>query len=336
MAKNVIIERYIFTPSTRTVQVIGKNIRREQLLLITNTTTDTVIYNFSDPSLGATSYTNSTDATTALETTTIVLAFNTAAMGVNDKISIMVEESYYEIKANETYRDPVDKLRVSQPQSLIDTDFEYSVQPSKWESLTNCNNRPSVFIDVNQGISNIASSPTFRNASGSYTLTNATASGTTVTLSINNTTGITVGTPIYLQGTLDEPTAGGYWLVETVSANTNITFSTIVAPAATLWDPNKTYLYIGTFFTGAPLFAATNAIVVNGVTATVTTTFAHGLRVGNRIHVVGTTGATGRLNSTWQIATTPTSNTFTFLCPATGTITAVLNASIYPAIVGYS
>ena len=34
MAKNVIIERYTFTPGTRTIQVIGKNIRREQLLLI--------------------------------------------------------------------------------------------------------------------------------------------------------------------------------------------------------------------------------------------------------------------------------------------------------------
>jgi hypothetical protein len=336
MAKNVIIERYVFTPSTRTVQVIGKNIRREQLLLITNTTTDTVIYNFSDPSLAATSYTNETNATTALETTTIVLAFNTAAMSSTDKISIMVEESYYEIKANETYRDPVDKLRTSQPQSLIDTDFEYGIQPSKWESLTTTNNRPSVFIDVNQGISNISSSPTFRNASGAYQLTNATASGTTVTVAINNTTGITVGTPIYIQGTLDGPNADGYWLVESVSANTNITFSTIVAPATNLWDVNKTYLYIGTFYTGAALPAGTGAITVNGTTATVTTTFGHGLRVGNRIHVVGTSGATGRLNSTWQIATTPTSNTFTFACTATGTITAVSNASIYTAIVGYA
>ena len=145
MAKNVIIERYTFTPGTRTVQVIGKNIRREQLLLITNTTTDTVIYNFSDPSLGATAYTNDVSAITGLETTTIVLAFNTSAMGANDKISIMVEESYYEIKASETYRDPVDKLRVSTPQALIDTDFEYGIQPTKWESQTLVNNRPSSF-----------------------------------------------------------------------------------------------------------------------------------------------------------------------------------------------
>lgn len=335
MAKNVIIERYTFTPSTRTVQVIGKNIRREQLLLITNTTTDTVIYNFSDPSLGATSYTNSTSATDGLETTTIVLAFNTAAMGASDKISIMVEESYYEIKANETYRDPVDKLRVSTPQALIDTDFEYGIQPTKWESLTVCQNRPSMFYDSSQGISNVASTPTFRNASGSYTITNVTAATTTVTVAINNTAGITVGTPIFIQGTLDQANGDGYWLVESVTLNTSFTFSTVVAPAAALFDATKTYLFIGTFYTGAALPAGTGAIVLSGTVATVTTTFAHGLRVGDGIHIVGTSGATGRLNSSWTVATTPTTNTFTFACTATGVVTAVLNGSIYPRILGY-
>jgi hypothetical protein len=31
--------------------------------------------------------------------------------------------------------DPVDKLRVSTPQALIDTDFEYGTQPTKWETI---------------------------------------------------------------------------------------------------------------------------------------------------------------------------------------------------------
>jgi hypothetical protein len=42
----------------------------------------------------------------------------------------------------ETLIDPVNKLRVSQPQALIDTDFEYGIQASKWENLAVTNNRP--------------------------------------------------------------------------------------------------------------------------------------------------------------------------------------------------
>ena len=336
MAKHVIIESYTFTPSTRTIVVTGKNIRREQLLLITNTTTGTVLYNFSDPALGATSYVNAVDATTAQETTTLILAFNTTAMSSTDKISILVEEAYQEMTPSEVLRDPVDKLRVSTPQSLIDTDFEYGMQPTKWESLNLLNNRPSAFYDPTQGISNTSATLQFVGSNASpYQITNVTASGRVVTVTIGNTTGITVGTPIFIQGTLDVANADGWWVVESVSTNVSFTFSTIVAPAAALFDATKTFLYIGSFFTGAAIPAATNAIVLNGTIATVTTTNAHGLRVGDGIYVVGTTGATGTLNSSWFVATTPTNNSFTFACTATGTITAVLNASIYVRALGY-
>jgi hypothetical protein len=335
MSKHVIIERYTFSPSTRTVTVIGKNIRREQLMLITNTTSDIVIYNFSDPALLATSYTNSVSTTTGLETTTIVLAYNTSGMNANDKIAIMVEESYYELIPSETYRDPVDKFRVSTPKALIDTDFEYGVQPSKWESLALINNRPSMFFDPSQGISNISSTPTFQGSSGSYQITNLTSSGVTCTMSINNTSGITVGTPIFVQGTLDQANADGYYLVESVSTNTSITYSVIGTPSPTsLFDQNKTYLYVGAFYTGASIPNGGSAIALNGTTATVTTTNAHGLRVGNYVYIVGTSGATGRLNSTWLVTTTPTINTFTFACTATGSPTTAGN-NIYPAIAGY-
>jgi len=111
MAKHVILEAYTFTPSTRTIAITGKSIRREQLLLITNTTTNTVIYNFSDPDLKATSYTNAVSTTTGQETTTVVLNYNTTAMSSTDKLSIMVEEIYTEIIPSETMRDPVDKMR---------------------------------------------------------------------------------------------------------------------------------------------------------------------------------------------------------------------------------
>ena len=335
MAKHVILEQYAFTPATNTIVITGKNIRREQLLLITNVTAGTVIYNFSDPSLGFTSYTNSVAAITGLETTTIVLAYSTAAMNATDKLAIMTEETYQEIIPSETYRDPVDKMRVSEGQALIDTDFEYGIQPTKWEQITFLNNRPSAFYDSTQALSNTISTPTFYNSSGTYQITNVTASTKTVTVAISNTTGITVGTPIFIQGTLDNANADGWWVVETVSANTNFTFTVTNAPAAALFDANKTYVFIGAFYTGAAIPAATNAISLSGTVATVTTTNAHGLRVGDNIFVVGVSGQTGTLLSSWVVATTPTNNTFTFACTATGTITATLNGSIYPRAPGY-
>ena len=46
---------------------------------------------------------------------------------------------------SEEFTDPVSKLRVSLPQSLIDTDFEYGSQLTKWENLAMTNNRPFAF-----------------------------------------------------------------------------------------------------------------------------------------------------------------------------------------------
>jgi hypothetical protein len=316
MAKHVILEAYSFTPSTKTIVVTGKNIRREQLLLITNTTTGTVIYNFSDPALQATSYTNAVSATTGQETTTIVLAFNTATMASTDKLAILTEETYQEITPSETMRDPVDKLRVSTPQSLIDTDFEYGTQPTKWEGLNLLNNRPSAFYDITAPL----------------TITGISASGKVVT--VLTTASLAAGTPVFVQGTFDDANAGGWWIVETTSGS-QFTYTVTNTPAATLYDATKTYVFSGNFFTGAAIPAGTSAISLSGTVGTVTTTFAHGLRVGDGFYIVGTTGATGTLNSSWVVATTPTTNTFTFACTATGTITSVLNASIYPRALGY-
>ena len=336
MAKHVILEAYTFTPSTRTIVVTGKYIRREQLLLITNTSTGAVIYNFSDPSLGATSYTNSVDTTTGQETTTIVLAYNTTAMSSTDKISILVEETYQEIIPAEVMRDPVDKFRTSTPQALIDTDFEYGVQPTKWEGLALLNNRPSAFYDYTQGLSGTATSAIFPSSSGSYTISNVTASGKVVTVAINNTAGITVGTPIFVQGTLDVGNADGWWVVESVTLNTNFTFTVINTPATALFDSAKTYVFIASFYTGAAIPAATTSISVNGTTATANTFAPHGLQPGNGIYIVNASGSTGgTMNSSFTVATVPAANSFTFACTATGTITATANASIYPRQLGY-
>jgi hypothetical protein len=345
MAKHVIVEAYTFTPSTRTIAVIGKNIRREQLLLITNTTTNTVIYNFSDPDLRATSYVNATDAATGQETTTVILNYNTTSMAATDKLAIHVEEAYHEMTPSEVLRDPVDKLRVSTPQSLIDTDFEYGMQPTKWDTVNLLNNRPSASFDPTQGISNTSRSDlTFVGANTSaYQITNVTSSSRVVTVAINNTTGITVGLPVYISGTADNANVDGWWIVETISANTNFTFTVPVLPSTTaLFDAFKTYVYVGAFFTGAGI--PTSSIVMNGSIGTVTTAADHGLRVGDSFYIVGTTGTSGyatgagTINSSWIVSTTPTNSTFTFAAvggAATATLSAGANATLFPRALGY-
>jgi hypothetical protein len=131
--------------------VYGKLIRREQLLLITNVTKNTVIYNFSDPSLGVSAYTTGisqqSPTTQTNEITTVVVSYDTTSHSSTDKLAILVEETYESILPAETLMDPVGKMRVSTPQSLIDTDFEYGSQPTKWETLSLVNNRPTCFYD---------------------------------------------------------------------------------------------------------------------------------------------------------------------------------------------
>jgi len=195
MAKRVIGEQYTFSPSTRTVTINGKAIQRERLVLILNVTTNQVIYNFSDSTLFATAYTATTVGN--VETTTIVLNYNTTSMSSSHQLSIIVDEVNESFQPSETLQDPVGKLRVSNPQALIDTDFEYGVQGTKWETLSLTNNRPSAFYDSTQGISGISATVTVGGSLGTYQITAIAGNGTRlVTVTINNTTNITTSTPV--------------------------------------------------------------------------------------------------------------------------------------------
>jgi hypothetical protein len=242
-------------------------------------------------------------------------------------------------------RDPVDKLRVSTPQSLIDTDFEYGMQPTKWDNLNLLNNRPIASFDPTQGISNTSRNDlTFVGSNtGAYQITNVTSSARVVTIAINNTTGFTVGLPIYIVGTADNANVDGWWTIGTVTTNVSITFTVINLPVTTaLYDAFKTYLFAGALYSGSAI--PVSSIVMSGTIGTVTTTGEHGLRVGSGISIVGTTGtsgaatAAGTINSAWVVATTPTNNTFTFAAVSnavTATLSAGANATLFPRALGY-
>ena len=322
MARKVLHERGItFTPSTRTI-VIPKHITRERLVLITNVTTNQVIYNFSDPSLKSTSHTATISADNS-PSTTVVLNFNTAGMSATDTLQIVVDEYAESFAPDETYMDPVGKFRVSNPQSLIDTDFEYGTQPTKWEVLTLTNNKPSCYYDIQAPIA----SP----SGGSNTFSAITGTGTTRVVSVTTATahGLVVGDKFFIQDTLDV-SADGWYMVATQGTSTTFTYIAkgIVANGSVL-DTTKTFAYKAHDYTAASIPVATGsgaAFTASSTVVTCTTTNAHGLSVGDLIYVKGTTAATsGPPNGAWEVKTTPTTNTFTFdvVTAPVGAITAL-------------
>jgi hypothetical protein len=223
------------------------------------------------------------------------------------------------ITPSQVLTDPVGKLRVSTPQALIDTDFEYSTQSTKWETLNLLNNRPSAFYDVTSPLA----------------VTAVSASTTTVT--VTTTTPPAVGTPIFVQGTTN-PAANGWFIVATISAGVSFTYITnTTAGSGSIFDTTKTYVFSASFYTGSaiPVSATAGAAFTGTSTVTCTTSNAHGLSAGDAIYVVGTTASAGATpNGSWIVKTTPTVNTFTFsvITALTGTITAAAGATstLYP------
>jgi len=160
MARKILVDTaYTFTPSTATI-VIPRYIPRERLILITDVTNNTVLYNFSDTTLKATSYTAVAGQVSwgaSAGTTTIVLGFNTntAAFNATDKLQIMIDEYVETFTPAEALQDPTNKLRVTLPQSLIDTDFEYSFQPTKWEFFQTQNWHASIYTSTSNSVLSI-------------------------------------------------------------------------------------------------------------------------------------------------------------------------------------
>ena len=201
-------------------------------------------------------------------------------------------------------QDPVGKMRMSTPQALIDTDFEYGQQPTKWESIGLQNNRQSVYYIPQQPL----------------TVTSITGSGTTVT--IVGTFVVPANTAIYIQNASDVNANGWWW---TVGGGTNsMTVTSISAVGASnCFNSALTYVYRGYFYSSCGIQTGANAITNVGTTCTATTTTPHGLSAGSLVYIVGTSASSNPPNGAWIVTTTPTANSFTFVVVSTptGTIT---------------
>lgn len=143
------LKQYVFTPGSAgvgTVKLPG-NYSSAQLLAILNATDQVFIYNFSDINLGATITWDSnpdTNFPTSIDgVTTITFLTSTASMSASDKLAIYIEQPFQQQRPFAV--DAVERLRVANPTSLIDADFEYGLQQTKWQTLFTNNDNPSIY-----------------------------------------------------------------------------------------------------------------------------------------------------------------------------------------------
>ena len=199
--------------------------------------------------------------------------------------------------------DAVDKLRVSTPQSLIDTDFEYGQQAGKWEQVALQNNRQSMYYNVQTPlpVSAIAG-----NQTNKYQLVFTTSSNVTVV----------AGTPIFIQDALD-PLASG-WAYVTTGVSGGTTFTAQVSnqvTTVTCWSATSTSVYQGYLYSNCGIdLTGLTAFNFSGSTVTCGTTYPHGLSKGSYIFIKGTTGpsAATQINGAQVVATVTANNSFTF------------------------
>jgi hypothetical protein len=212
-----------------------------------------------------------------------------------------------EIRFPAEFIDPVTKLRVSEPQTLMDTDFEYGLQPTKWETVELINNTPSFF-----------------SASGDTTIPNiaemtTTAGSREIKIVTSLPHSVAVGIPINVTGT-KSLTADGSYIINSIPDATTFTYlckqnQLVTASILDLY----TSIITGQFFQGSQIRISDSLGIVTNATSpqstlTITTDAPHGFGVNTPFYFLN-------LNSTIS-QTFDSSNTGSKTFDASNTATA--------------
>tara|TARA_R110000868_G_scaffold14088_5_gene65880 strand:+ start:2494 stop:5409 length:2916 start_codon:yes stop_codon:yes gene_type:complete len=337
------IKQYVFTPGSAgsgTIIFPG-NYDIDDLLVITNTTDNVIIYNFAD---GA--YAGSTTAFTVGEYgtelpsisykedgyTTVTLAANTSTMSSTDKLLIYVEGKEHQALAIKPWgfgTDAIDRIRVSNPMSLIDADFEYGLQPTKWAGYGTVRGYPSSYelpgIDLE--VSTITTD---------YTTTSSTNSLITIVFTATHSmsAGGVVGVSGLDSGVTGFGRADGNFIIFDVVNTTTIRYFArgIVGPSdGTSLYTDETLAKRGAFYDSASI--PVNSITSDGAAqSTITLNFLgpHGLIPGSIITVNVASGTNAaRATGPFVVLTTSALNSLTYLARSGGAVTSPSGVTLY-------
>jgi len=262
MAKKQIRD-YIFSPGIAgvgTLKLLGKY-DSEQLLLITNTEKNEVLYNFADTTRQVSVAFNQTGSDPDFinenmrtnGVTTITFLYDTTAYASSDPVQIFVEQDEQRVRPYDFGTDAIERMRFAAPESMLDADFEYGIQPTKWQSIDLLRNYPSIYEIPG---SDIAVTEIVTDAS-------AGSSGIGPSLITVDTIlehGLSVGEPISMKGLSDSvigfSSAEGSFIIDTIANSKQFSYyakAKVGSTAGVSLKSSFTFLKEAGFYTGAEI-----------------------------------------------------------------------------------
>jgi hypothetical protein len=349
MAKKLIRD-YVFTPGVAgagLIRIPGRY-AMDQVLVVTNGTRNITNYSFADSTYtGTTAVFTAGNLASVFPTitqredgyTTITFAVSTATQNAADDLLIYVEGA-----ANEdatSFRpwnfgtDAIERMRVSNPESLIDADFEYGLQPTKWAGFGTVKGYPSIYelpgIDLE-----------VLNVNTDFTTTST--NNSLISVTFTGPHGMANGQAINVSGLLPSvpgfSKADGSYLIFNVGANVVQYFARgqVGTSNGQSLFTSDTLIKRGGIYTNAsiPVASATSSGANPSV---ITLTFAnpHGLLPGTTIHAIVGSGTNAVLaTGPFVVLSTPALNTLTYVArpgaavtsPASVTLYAISNATL--------
>ena len=270
------------------IKLLGKYLPSE-ILLITNTNSGEILYNFADSSnslsisykdgrsSGDGELLSDLDFPSWWQTTdnisTILLSTDTSDLTTATDLQIFVEEETQTIRPWDFGTDAIERMRVAAPQAMLDADFEYGLQPTKWQALGLIRSYPSVYEVPGSDLSVSAVTTDASVNSGSF-------GSSLITVTTSGPHNFSVGTAITVKG-LNAAVNGfsraeGSFLISSIPSSVSFTYYS----SARVGNSNGESLYTtfvqirqAGFYTGSSIGNPTFSVFSNGSTLNISSKF---------------------------------------------------------------
>ena len=315
---------------------LPKKYEQSNVLLITNTTKNEIIYDFSDPSAGATVAFFREDVADfprllewAQGYTVLTLFYDTSSHAPTDDIQVFVEEEYQVTRPYKFGTDAMERMRVGIPQAMLDADFEYGLQPTKWQAIATSRGYPSTYEIPGSDL--IVSICVTDASSGSAGVGPSLITVTTVSPHFFSA-GQAISIKALASSVSGFSRAEGTFLVNSTPTENTFTYyakSKVGTVPGTVLATAYTQLRLAGFYTGSSIGSPTFSIVTQGSSGNITSLLAS-TAGSTTIAFSGTAplvnNPVASVTARWTASAT-TSTTMVVTAVASGTIVVGMNIS---------